>query len=68
MTEIAVEPGRPVGAGDACVVIEAMKMLHTLTAPFDGTVSEIAVAVGDQVTGQQVLVEFDTPTSPEEQP
>jgi acetyl/propionyl-CoA carboxylase alpha subunit len=60
VAEVAVEPGRRVAAGDTCVVIEAMKMLHTLTAPVAGTVAEVTVAVGDQVASQHVLVTFDT--------
>jgi len=40
------------------VVIEAMKMLHTLTAAGPGTVEEVRVAVGDQVASNQVLVTF----------
>ena len=32
-----------------------MKMEHALTAPFDGTVGELGVAVGDQVTDGAVL-------------
>jgi 3-methylcrotonyl-CoA carboxylase alpha subunit len=51
----------PVKAGDAVVkgqpivVLEAMKMEHALTAPFDGVVGEIGVAVGDQVAADAVL-------------
>jgi acetyl/propionyl-CoA carboxylase alpha subunit len=51
----------PVKAGDAVVkgqpivVLEAMKMEHALTAPFDGIVGEIGVAVGDQVAADAVL-------------
>jgi biotin carboxyl carrier protein len=58
-----VEAGQTVSAGDACIVIEAMKMLHTLTSPVDGTVDEVTVAVGDQVASAQLLVTFDTGTS-----
>ncbi len=58
VTEVAVEPGQAVTIGEPCVVIEAMKMLHTLTAPVDGTVSEVHVSPGDQVVSEQVLVEF----------
>ncbi|HET9876893.1 MAG TPA: acetyl/propionyl/methylcrotonyl-CoA carboxylase subunit alpha [Mycobacterium sp.] len=43
-----VEEGAPV------VVVEAMKMEHTLTAPVAGQV-EVLVSVGDQVTVDQVL-------------
>ena len=47
--------GDTVVKGQAIVVLEAMKMEHALTAPFDGTVSELSVAVGDQVTADAVL-------------
>ncbi len=33
-----------------------MKMEHALIAPFDGSVVELAVAVGDQVAENVVLV------------
>jgi propionyl-CoA carboxylase alpha chain/3-methylcrotonyl-CoA carboxylase alpha subunit len=58
-------PGRivaaPLKAGDAVVkgqpvvVLEAMKMEHALTAPFDGVVETLSVAVGDQATEGAVL-------------
>ena len=59
VAEVAVVPGRRVAFGQTCVVIEAMKMLHTLTSPIDGTVAEVTVAIGDQVASQQVLVTFE---------
>ena len=64
VAEIVVEPGRRVAPGDACVVIEAMKMLHTLTAPVAGTVDDVTVSTGDQVASNQVLVTFDTQENP----
>lgn len=58
-------PGRivaaPLKAGDAVakgqpvVVLEAMKMEHALTAPFDGVVEVLSVAMGDQATEGAVL-------------
>jgi acetyl/propionyl-CoA carboxylase alpha subunit len=65
VAEGAVEPGQSVAAGDTCVVIEAMKMLHTLASPIDGIVAAVTVAVGDQVGSRQVLVTFDTQENPE---
>jgi 3-methylcrotonyl-CoA carboxylase alpha subunit len=62
VAEVHVEPGQTVAAGDTCIVIEAMKMLHTLTSPVDATVAEVAVAVGDQVASHHVLVTFESPT------
>ncbi|MGU3290865.1 ATP-binding protein [Williamsia sp. M5A3_1d] len=46
--------GETVSAGAPVVVVEAMKMEHTLSAPVDGVV-DIGVAVGDQVRVDQVL-------------
>ncbi|QKT12799.1 acetyl/propionyl/methylcrotonyl-CoA carboxylase subunit alpha [Rhodococcus sp. W8901] len=51
---VAVATGDTVSAGTAVVVVEAMKMEHTLTAPIDG-VTEVLVAVGDQVKVDQLL-------------
>ncbi|MGQ3107433.1 MAG: biotin/lipoyl-containing protein, partial [Niveispirillum sp.] len=51
----------PAKAGDAVVkgqpviVLEAMKMEHALTAPFDGVVGEVNAAVGDQVGADALL-------------
>lgn len=58
VASVEVEPGQTVGAGDTVVVIEAMKMLHSLAAAGPGTVDEVRVAVGDQVESKQVLVTF----------
>ena len=42
-----------------------MKMEHSLTAPFDGTVAELSAAQGQQVTEGQLLlrVEAEQPQS-----
>ena len=50
-----VKPGDTVGKGQPVIVLEAMKMEHALTAPFDGVVGEVSAAVGDQVTEGAVL-------------
>ncbi len=59
VTEVAVTVGQAIARGDTIVVIEAMKMLHTLTAAGAGTVAEVRVAAGDQVATNQVLVTFE---------
>ena len=51
---VAVESESTVGEGDPVVVVEAMKMEHTLTAPISGRV-HVLVAVGEQVKVDQVL-------------
>ena len=54
---ILVEPGSAVTRGQRVAIVEAMKMEHTLHAPIDGTVAEIAVAVDAQVAeGAKVMV------------
>ena len=54
---ILVEEGERVTRGQRLAIIEAMKMEHTLHAPIDGTVAEIAVAPDAQVAeGAKVMV------------
>jgi 3-methylcrotonyl-CoA carboxylase alpha subunit len=53
---VLVAQGEAVKRGQRLAIIEAMKMEHTLHAPVDGTVSEIAVAVDAQVVeGAKVM-------------
>ncbi|MGC8514458.1 MAG: acetyl/propionyl/methylcrotonyl-CoA carboxylase subunit alpha [Acidimicrobiales bacterium] len=51
---VKVRSGDTVTAGDAVVVVEAMKMEHTLTAGADGII-ELHVAVGDKVSLGQLV-------------
>ncbi|WP_322920518.1 acetyl/propionyl/methylcrotonyl-CoA carboxylase subunit alpha [Nocardioides renjunii] len=64
---VAVEPGDAVAAGDVVLVLEAMKMQHTVTAPHDGTVAEVNVEPGAQVASGEVLAVVAT-GEPEESP
>ncbi|MFN2536724.1 MAG: biotin/lipoyl-containing protein, partial [Mycobacteriales bacterium] len=52
---VHAEAGTPVTKGQPLVVVEAMKMEHTLTAPLDGTVEEVLVRVGQQVKVDELL-------------
>jgi acetyl-CoA/propionyl-CoA carboxylase biotin carboxyl carrier protein len=52
---VAVGAGDAVAAGQALVVVEAMKMEHTVTAPVDGIVTEVLVRPGQAVTLDQAL-------------
>ena len=54
VTVISADDDAEVAEGDPVLVVEAMKMEHVLRAPHAGTVS-LRVAVGDQVTGDQVV-------------
>lgn len=57
VVEVMAEPGEAVRAGDALIVLEAMKMEHVITAETAGFVRRVTVSVGDQVAdGQTVAV------------
>ncbi len=51
--------GAAVEAGDALVVMEAMKMEHTIRAPAKGTVTAINCAEGNMVEAGAMLVDFE---------
>ncbi len=61
VTQVAVTAGQAVAAGDKLVVLEAMKMLTTVSANTDGIVAELLVKKGDQVDSDDLLVVL-TPT------
>jgi propionyl-CoA carboxylase alpha chain len=52
---VAVEAGQRVTAGQPLLVMEAMKMQHTVSAPTDGVVTSIDVRAGSQVAAGDVL-------------
>ncbi len=58
IVKIAVAVGDRVSAGDAVVVLEAMKMEQPLTAHQDGTVTELAVSVGQTVSAGEAICEI----------
>jgi len=57
--DVMVAAGDMVKKGQALVVLEAMKMEHTLTAPFDGTVASLSVKKGDRVAEHVALVKLE---------
>jgi 3-methylcrotonyl-CoA carboxylase alpha subunit len=57
--DLRVKAGDKVSKGQPLLVLEAMKMEHTLAAPADGTVKSVRYAVGEQVTEGAELVEFE---------
>jgi propionyl-CoA carboxylase alpha chain len=55
VVRVDVAVGDPVEAGQAVLVLEAMKMQHTVAAPHAGTITEINVDTGSQVAAGGVL-------------
>jgi 3-methylcrotonyl-CoA carboxylase alpha subunit len=56
---VDVAAGEAVTKGQRLMVLEAMKMEHALTAPFDGTVAELKVSAGAQVQVEALLARVD---------
>ncbi len=57
IAQVLVQAGARVKKGDALLILEAMKMEHTIAAPTDGVVKEILFAAGEQVLeGAQLVV------------
>jgi 3-methylcrotonyl-CoA carboxylase alpha subunit len=60
VVQLLVAAGDAVNQGQALIVIEAMKMEHTIAAPRDGTVEAVRYAVGDLVEeGAELIVLAD---------
>ncbi|MCB1689151.1 MAG: acetyl/propionyl/methylcrotonyl-CoA carboxylase subunit alpha [Halioglobus sp.] len=58
MVALLVAPGASVQKGDALLVMEAMKMEHTIRAPRDGHVVSFYYQAGELVDGGAELLEF----------
>jgi 3-methylcrotonyl-CoA carboxylase alpha subunit len=56
---ILVAEGDPVNKGQSLIVLLAMKMEATLTAPYRGVVNKIHAAVGAQVMPGEILLEIE---------
>jgi 3-methylcrotonyl-CoA carboxylase alpha subunit len=56
---VEVAAGEAVAKGQKLVTLEAMKMEHTLTAPFDGTIAELDATEGAQVSEGTLLARVE---------
>ena len=56
---VNVKAGAKVKKGEPLIVLEAMKMEHTLIAPFDGVVAELKSRSGDQVSEGALLAKLE---------
>jgi 3-methylcrotonyl-CoA carboxylase alpha subunit len=59
VTRILAEPGVELQRGAPLLVLEAMKMEHTLRAPADGRLTALKCAVGDFVQEGMELADFE---------
>ena len=59
VVKVNVVPGDSVEAGDVLVVLEAMKMEHSVRAAWAGQVSEVNCIQGELVEGGTRLVEVE---------
>jgi 3-methylcrotonyl-CoA carboxylase alpha subunit len=60
--QVLTRPGASVKRGEALVILEAMKMEHTITAPADGVVKEVHYAAGEQVLEGAQLISLESGT------
>jgi len=56
---VMVKPGERVAKGAPLIVLEAMKMEHTISSPSDGVVVAVNYGVGDRVGEGAYLVDVD---------
>ncbi len=56
---LLAQPGQKVDKGAPLLILEAMKMEHTITAPAAGTVKAFCYAAGEQVSDGAALLEFE---------
>ncbi|HZM35716.1 MAG TPA: acetyl/propionyl/methylcrotonyl-CoA carboxylase subunit alpha [Burkholderiales bacterium] len=59
IVKIMAEPGRKVTKGEPLLILEAMKMEHTITATADGVVKELHYGAGEQVIEGAELVRLE---------
>ena len=60
VTAVEVSRGETVAEGQRLLTLEAMKMEHGLTAPFDGVVAELSAQAGAQVGEGAVLARMES--------
>ncbi|MDO5626604.1 MAG: biotin/lipoyl-containing protein, partial [Pseudomonadota bacterium] len=58
---VAAQPGQALAAGETALVVESMKLEHSLSPRADATVAEVCVAEGQQVAPGQLLLRFVVP-------
>jgi len=57
--EVKVKEGSRVKEGDILLILDAMKMYNEIASPADGKVAEVAVAAGERVEKNQLLIRLE---------
>jgi len=63
LVSMLVNEGDTVSKGQVLAIVEAMKMEHSLKAPFDGVVEACLAKAGDRVDGNEILIKMNTDSS-----
>jgi 3-methylcrotonyl-CoA carboxylase alpha subunit len=59
--QVMVETGGKVTKGKPLLILEAMKMEHTIAAPHEGVIEQVNVSAGEQVSEGAMLIKFAEP-------
>jgi biotin carboxyl carrier protein len=59
VSDVLVQIGDRVKAGDKLILLESMKMVIPIKAPYDGTVTAVACAPGESVQAGVPLIELE---------
>ncbi|PLW99833.1 MAG: acetyl-CoA carboxylase biotin carboxyl carrier protein subunit [Marinilabiliales bacterium] len=57
--EIFVKKGSKVKEGDNLLILEAMKMMNNIVAPFDGVIKAVKTSSDTVVAKSELLIEFE---------
>jgi 3-methylcrotonyl-CoA carboxylase alpha subunit len=63
VVKLMAQAGDSVKKGQALMILEAMKMEHTITSPRDGVVDRVAFGENDLVPADAVLLAFREPAA-----
>jgi biotin carboxyl carrier protein len=59
ITDVFIKEGQSVTKGQQLAVLEAMKMLNEIVAPFDSVIKKLNVVKGERVTKNHVIIELE---------
>ncbi len=57
--DVSVKAGEKVRKGENMLILEAMKMMNSITIPHDGIIKNVNVKIGDKIPKGFLMVEFE---------